>query len=355
MPSEAFECSCSPFLAFSFVKDKKTGEGEDAPPVLCEKGNHFYVAVFDGLGGSGSERYSFTGADGARNELTGAYLAARYAANVVLTHFKQLEDDKNWLASSEQLKLKLTDTFNRIPAQFGVKPTRLKSNMSRQFPTTMALLAVEVTEYSEPIVDLVATWAGDSRCYLLDEVGLQVLSADDVTSEAETLVGLAKFTQDGVIKNCICSDRPFYLNTKRHTVTHPAIVLVATDGCFGYLPTPAHFEREILLALLESESMEQWSQSLCDRLAKVASDDLSMGLVAIGFQDLNHCKSYFNSRLNDLTAALSPLISIEEDTSRLNEEIKDIEHRLKTLNEKKEHAFQSMWRVYGDVYEGRLL
>src|SRR5262245_47245379 len=69
-------------LGFTLFTEKVENHGEDAPPLFLRCGSRDVLAVFDGLGGAGSERYDDPGDPG--RPVKGAYLASRRVREVLV-------------------------------------------------------------------------------------------------------------------------------------------------------------------------------------------------------------------------------------------------------------------------------
>jgi len=83
-------------------------------------------------------------------------------------------------------------------------------------------------------------------------------------------------------------------------VTEPFLVLVATDGCFGYVPSPPLFELQLLTGLESAASAAEWMLELVKQFDNQAQDDTSLALAAIGFQDFTAIQSAFRSRFEEM-------------------------------------------------------
>ena len=129
----------------------------------------------------------------------------------------------------------------------------MRSPIIRILPTTLSVIAYQQESDN---IDIYSYWCGDSRNYLLTKDGLMQISADDLKSKQDPLENLRN---DDALSNCICQDKEFIIN-KLHIENQqiPIILLSATDGCFGYLPSPMHFENLLLETLMQSNGMEQW-------------------------------------------------------------------------------------------------
>lgn len=327
---------------FFFVEDKKPGEGEDAPPVLHIEKNEerAFLAVFDGLGGSGAKKYKHTNQDGIEKESSGAYIASHQAARTVIRFIKEHGETPIRDDISSNIQNYLKDDFLDLPKIYTSGTSRLRSSLSRLFPTTMAMLAIEIIKAPKPSAKITSLWAGDSRCYVLDRNGLKALSVDDTKNEILEETHSSAISQDGIITNCICSDKDFKIKKIITKVDLPFIAIVASDGCYGYLPTPAHLELEILKTLSKATSLKDWREALKSELFKISSDDISMCLLLAGFESFPTCKDYFLQRkiqldsdlknINELSLKIEEIEAIKEEISCSIENLKKREK--KTLN-----------------------
>lgn len=82
------------------------------------------------------------------------------------------------------------------------------------------------------------------------------------------------------MKNVVSHDSEFQLHFRKFPFATPAVLIAATDGCYGYLPTQAHLENLLLSALAESASFDAWIDAVKVRLEQIAGDDATM---AVGF------------------------------------------------------------------------
>lgn len=258
--------------------------GEDS--FYCAKSNHSaVVSVYDGCGGLGARKYeSFQGH-------TGAYMAARIVSGAVHDWYHR-NHSKKW-PGAERLA-ECIDAYIRaaydVCAPYALERMNIKGSMIRKLPTTMAFA---YAEYAEDGVLVHILWAGDSRVYLLNEEGLAQLTKDDIDVED----ALENLMCDGAMTNVLSSDGDFILHCKSIQLTGPTIIFAATDGCFGYIPSPMEYEYVILKSLLNSRSPKDFQSSLRTRLAQYAGDDLALGLMSFYFENFENCKTVFAERL----------------------------------------------------------
>lgn len=272
--------------------EKKAGRGEDAEPtVRLHEARRGLVGVYDGTGGAGSAPARRL-RDG--TEQTGAFVASRLARDLVESWYAGVVERGAVASDAEGLRDFLAAAF-RDEAEFSLESSAgLKGSLSRVLPTTMALAAFGTLERDGRQLTLVdALWAGDSRTYLLTPgAGLQVLSVDD-TRETDAL---ALIRNDQPMDNLVSADRPFRVNHRQVTLDSPGVILTATDGCFGYVKTPAHFEHLVLTSLQASTTLEGWAGEVIEVLSSFTADDASFALAAVGFPSFASLRSAFAER-----------------------------------------------------------
>ena len=99
-------------------------------------------------------------------------------------------------------------------------------------------------------------WAGDSRAYAFTPSGAHQLSTDDLRDPGDAMANLH---HDSVVSNAMSADTEFQVGYRRVELKAPFLLICATDGCFGYVPTPMHFEHLVLKALAGARSTQAWS------------------------------------------------------------------------------------------------
>lgn len=243
--------------------EKKDCLGEDSMPLIYRSSNTHCVGVFDGMGGAGATEYP-TLTIGSK---TGAYLSSRIVRAVCFDWL-----DKNGKIDVRGLKEEISRYFNYLLSIWNIKPSGLRSGFVRVLPTTLAI--VEATRNGSR-TEISSYWAGDSRNYVLLSSGLKQLSCDDLRQPKDPLENLRS---DDALSNCICQDKPFEINVKRLSFNEPIIILSATDGCFGYLLTPMHFEFILLDCMMKSSNCTEWSEAIRNTLSPISSDDFTIGL-----------------------------------------------------------------------------
>ncbi len=284
-------------MQFSFVTAKIADHGEDADPIITLNEHRRLIAVLDGLGGSGSEKYQT--ADGQTH--TGAYLGARYTRDCLEQWFTTAGHHTITAPVLKDLKQAILTHLNNQLSTLSSQPSLIRSKMRRTLPTTLASIFYAVHP-KQTQLDVV--WAGDSRAYLLTPNGLRQLSNDDADVHEETYAGIM---QDAPLTNCISTNVDFCLNHHHYTEQLPTIIMVCTDGCYGFLNSPVHVEELLLTCLNTATTATEWGTRISEKLQPIAGDDCAMALVCVGWEDLHSVKRAFKSRsavVNELVQAL---------------------------------------------------
>ncbi|GAB4124463.1 MAG: hypothetical protein OHK0045_24780 [Raineya sp.] len=286
-------------LFFTLWTEKVAEKGEDAPPTLLidEEQGRGILAVYDGLGGAGSTPYQI-----GNKIFSGAYLASRLAMQVaeqtfISKHYSFIEKEapfeeiqKDYF--SAYLEKYLKTAFQLKIAQLDQQRSKIRSKLIKRLPTTIAGLTFSVDEGNSMQENTYYTesfWAGDSRVYVWLPKGLKQISEDNLT---ENLDAQENLEQDAPISNCVNADEDFEIFSKRLTFQEPLVLITATDGTFGYLPTPFHFEYYLLATLHHPRTctIEDWKNILTLALENVTGDDMSLCLLTLGYKNLEQLK-----------------------------------------------------------------
>ena len=327
-----------PAVSFGFNVAKVDGHGEDSDPILRDGPDLGLAAVFDGMGGAGGTVYETS--DGARS---GAYLASRIARDVVedtmlalLSPDRRLPGEPTATALHDAVEAALQAELTELAAPV----SRLRSRLLRALPTTMALGALQRADGDHRWICHVF-WAGDSRVYAFTPQGMHQLSLDDLRDPGDALENLRR---DSVISNAISADTEFRINHRRVELQAPFFLVCATDGCFGYLRSPMHFEAAVLRALAAASSDERWSAELQASIAAVTGDDASMATIAV------------DASLDQLQHAYAPrLAELEQRYTTPMDELLDqvdrAEQALLLLQRRRADDVTERWTRYRGTYE----
>ena len=339
--SPALEASpAGPTLSFSFNVAKVPGEGEDSDPIVRDGRELGLVAVFDGMGGAGGTVYETP--DGPR---TGAYLACRVARDVVEERMLALLDPEWNLdgpAAARDLRRSVKRALADTLAGLNAPASGLRSRLLRALPTTMALMALQRREPREGRWAGHVFWSGDSRVYVLDPAsGAHQLTRDDVRDRGDALANLR---QDSVMSNAMSADADFVVHHHQVELTAPFLAVAATDGCFGYVRTPIHFEHLVLASLRDSTGAGSWSRLVQQRIAAITGDDAAMAVLGVG-ADHGEFRQLSATRTAEIEQhCVVPLDELESEVGRAEQAVAEARRRHAALQ-------TSLWAAYKPEYE----
>ena len=257
---------------------RNKGNGEDFCLSLQHEGRVFFGA-FDGCGGSGARVYPSFGGH------TGAWVASRAASVAAREWFLEKEADEAFTAHVDRA----------LQACRGQEPggQTLMGSLSREFPTTVAAF---VKDADSPEVTFF--WCGDSRCYILDAGGLHQITPDDTNIKD----AMCNLREDAPMTNVACASRPFEVHCAKLRIEKPSLIFAATDGCFGYLPSPMSFERLLLDTMGHATDMRNWKKKLDRQFSTVSGDDYTLVALMQGFGSFREMKQTLTVRFADLDA-----------------------------------------------------
>jgi serine/threonine protein phosphatase PrpC len=328
-----------PTISFAFNLGKIPDQGEDSDPILRDGPDLGLVGVFDGMGGAGGTVYETP--DGPR---TGAYLASRIARDVVERRMLDLLEPDwhlNGKSAASDLQRSVQQALRQRLKELNPARSGLRSRLIRALPTTMALVALQRIQPGGPVWAGHVFWAGDSRAYLFEPTGARQLSTDDLRDPGDALANLRR---DSVVSNAMSADVEFHVNYRRVELRAPFLVVCATDGCFGYVPTPMHFEHLMLSRLLAARNTEAWSSSVQTEIATITGDDAAMSTLGVG-ADFKEFQKLFAPRVAELASDIvEPLDQLSATVARIEQELHEL--RLRQLDETTEK-----WNQYKAGYE----
>ncbi|MBA3523923.1 MAG: protein phosphatase 2C domain-containing protein [Geodermatophilaceae bacterium] len=296
--------------------------------------------MFDGMGGAGGTVYETP--EGPR---TGAYLASRLARDVVERRMLALLDPEwnlDGAAAAADLRRSVRSALIERLAELKAPRSGLRSKLLRALPTTMALVALQRREPTGQTWALHMLWSGDSRAYVFQPAtDAHQLTVDDIRDKGDAMANLR---EDSVVSNAMSADTEFQVHHRTLNLTAPFIVIAATDGCFGYLRSPMHFERMVLTTLRDSVSTGGWSTALQQQIAAVTGDDAAMAVLGVGADHLT-----FQGLFAERTSVLD-----ERWVNPIDSLAADIEKAEQQLDEARRHQVQrsaELWAAYKDDYE----
>jgi serine/threonine protein phosphatase PrpC len=331
-----------PSLSFAFNLAKIPDQGEDSDPIVRDGPDLGLVGVFDGMGGAGGTVYETPG--GSR---TGAYIASRVARDVVERRMLDLLEPDwhlNGAAAAEDLQRSVRQALEERLAELKAPASRLRSKLLRALPTTMAVIALQRTARGGSTWANHVFWAGDSRAYVLTAGGVAQLSTDDLRDPGDALANLRR---DSVVSNAMSADTDFHVSYRRVELEAPFLLVAATDGCFGYVPTPMHFEHLLLRGLMGARSPQAWSSALQTAISAIAGDDAAMAVMGVG-TDLKGFQSLLAPRLAELERTfIGPL-------DGLRRQVSEAEQALQQARVRHETETAALWAGYQVDYERHL-
>lgn len=329
-----------PVLKIWFNLAKIEGRGEDADPILREGRELALVGVLDGMGGAGGTVY-----DTPQGPRTGAYLASRLAREAVEQKMLQLLDPQWNLdgpATAQELHGVVRSVLGAGLQELNAPRSSLRSRLLRALPTTMALMALQRRERDGDAWTCHLFWSGDSRAYVFTpDAGACQLTVDDIRDGGDAMANLR---EDSVVSNAMSADTDFAVHHCSVELTAPFLAVAATDGCFGYLPTPMHFEHLVLSTLGDSTDAETWSGALQAAIGQVAGDDASMALLGVGADE---------AALRRLFADRTALLE-QENVGPLNDleaQERAARRRLEELRARRSTTEAQLWGRYKPGYE----
>jgi serine/threonine protein phosphatase PrpC len=328
-----------PTVSFGFNLGKVLDHGEDSDPILRDGPDLGLLAVFDGMGGAGGTVYETD--DGPRS---GAYLASRIARDVVERRMLQLlvpDWNLNGEAAAEDLRHAVQQALQDRLGELKAPKSGLRSRLLRALPTTMAVIALQRAHRSGSRWLCHVFWAGDSRAYAFEQGGARQLMTDDLRDPSDAMGNLRR---DSVVSNAVSADTDFHVSYRRIELEAPFLLVCATDGCFGYLPSPMHFERLVLAPLGSARTVEAWSGAVQREISAVTGDDAAMAVMAVG-ADLDELRTRYAPRVAELEEQFTTPID------ELGRAVVRAEGELQRLRQRQLDDTQALWARYQPAYE----
>lgn len=221
-------------MNLSIFIESEPGHGQDT----AISGQN-YAFVFDGLGGKGGKPR--TNAAGER-ELE-AKIASSVSAKALKKLLKERLDGWSSLIQNERHR---SDTPDEIATEITVALNDALQAAAKEWnadtlPTTISGWLLfplpDKTFYA------LAIWAGDSRCYTIDDRCMKLYTQDD-TAENQRADAMEELMLSGspAISNRLGVDKKVRLNHTSLIVDHRILLLTCSDGIYGYVLSPMHLE-----------------------------------------------------------------------------------------------------------------
>ena len=243
----------------SIFMEQSPGHGEDRGI----SGPH-HAFVFDGLGGAGARKRT-----NARGETRTEAMIASGAASAALDRLVKA----NWQSWADVIEFTDGETLvkqMRALVDQCIRP-ELKSALQKaayeyriydksgQLPTTIAGWLTFPAPDGRTLA--VAVWAGDSRCYLLDEKGMRQCSRD---TTHDYLDPMEELSSDCRLSSLLRNDQDFSLEFSCHLLDRPALLMCCSDGFYRGIESPMHLEYYFRSVLVQGETpedmMDKWRE-----------------------------------------------------------------------------------------------
>jgi hypothetical protein len=247
-------------------------------------------------------------------------------------------------AAAEDLRRSVRKALEERLVELKAPPSQLRSRLLRALPTTMAVVALQRTQRNRSTWACHVFWAGDSRAYAFLPTGARQLTTDDLREPTDAMANLYR---DSVVSNAMSADTDFVVNYRRVELKAPFLVCCATDGCFGYVPSPMHFEHLVLTPLPGARSVDAWSRDIQAKVAAVTGDDAAMAMMGVG-AELPEFRTLFVPRVAELE---EQYISPFDESSRA---VAEAEQALEAARQHHRDLAGERWSAYQPDYERHL-
>jgi hypothetical protein len=291
------------------------GACEDAPPIgiAVKRKSHrsAFFSIMDGMGGAGAGQVNVN-LPTAKFSTTEALIASRSVRDTVL---KQVVDIR--MLSSDTLEKSITDDLEKIDNACKISSSsKIRGTLTKRLPTTLLVTKVEPCKKDPRLKKIKIWWAGDSRAFLIQpNAGLAALTRDHVLPTD----ALEQLRSDPPIQNTISSSVPFSIQHDAFGVPGPYLLLLASDGVFGYLPTPGMLELGILEALVQPA--KDFALNLMNFCGMYAADDVSAAIMTYNIFDNDEVLAGFSKRLEILRERYEPIRELDTSSEQYSAEV----------------------------------
>jgi hypothetical protein len=335
MPTGAETAPGPTTLTLTFNIEKVAAKGEDADPVVVRTEDYDVIGVFDGMGGAGAAL-----CDGPAGRRTGAFYASTLARGFLRDIAQR---DRPILSHGTPGEIaghiydEVATKLNESAALLSMPTSKLRSALLRRLPTTAAVAVVR-----QGGTEVLVFWAGDSRVYLLDpDLGLGQLTRDHLRDDGDAMANLER---DAPLANCIHADRTFSIGWRAFQPKGNYLVIACTDGCFGFVATPMHFEECLLNTMAAATSMDEWRNQLISSLAELTGDDMSMAILAVGWPTFDAVRAAFTARQQRVSHEIvGQLTQFDDDHAGAMARLAAIEAERRTAKERAWHDYRQSY------------
>lgn len=285
-------------LAGAICAKSERGSEDSCPLVVIRSRGDGNVtltgAVCDGVGGAGSST-TLVDEGGRMVERTQAFVASR----LVRRSLTELSLSGQAL-DAQTLQRKISKSLAEFKDRhLHESSSSLRGSMIKTLPSTLALFQCLIDRANRGgSLRLTTSWAGDSRIYVLSpRTGLAQLTRDDVEIDD----AFEQLKLDPPTTNVLNGSGSFEVHRTSIHIDLPCVVVAATDGMFGYLPTPGSLELLLLQEMAAATDITQFAHSIALRVGELTADDVSFVIAMIGFgADIQSAAGQFATRLRSL-------------------------------------------------------
>ncbi len=309
--------------------ESNVGYGQDAS-VSGEN----YAFVFDGLGGTGAKSCIHSDGRKWKEAKVASFTAAEAVGKAIEREWEDWAQAAKGADTAElaalgetirtELKRAIDDALQSAAREWNV--------IGGALPTTAAGWILFPQENG--IAYAVSVWAGDSRCYTMDDQEMKLCTLDDVDEKyredaMQELLG----SGSAPMNNRAGINYEWHLNASFRRIEKRTLLLCCSDGIYGGMPSPMHMEYYLrLMADYETpqEMAQNWSGFFAD--SGFLQDDAAT-LEGIFF-DASAARENEIESLREMLAC--PLDALEQDyiksfPEEIDEETCDIDGMIGSL------------------------
>jgi hypothetical protein len=107
----------------------------------------------------------------------------------------------------------------------------------------------------------------------------------------------------------------------------------------------------LLQCLQESGADEEWGDKIRKFLKPLASDDYSMALICLGWDNFGTIKNAFNERLDQVNRIVAPIDQIISEITELDGKMNDLKKQKDDRLAKRNEIYTEFWQSYRTTYQ----